>query len=119
MLNLTTQEIQPKAKHQHCPICNRYVKINETHKNYICFKCTNLATDKTGKSIAFYDITNEGNGLQGKYLESGNLYRSPFCFVKGVKCKAIETVAYGILIIKQEPRKRNIKGTSNKPEPEH
>ena len=65
------QQIQ--SKHQYCPTCNRYVKINENYQNYICGKCVTIAADKAGKLISFYNITEAGNGLQGKY-------RKKWCF---------------------------------------
>lgn len=97
------------TKHQHCPTCNRYVKFNNSHSNYVCRKCVIKATDQDGKNLSFYSITEDGNGIQGMYTESGNLYRSPFCFIKGVKCRAIETTLYGILILPFKPRKRKPK----------
>jgi hypothetical protein len=76
------------SKQQHCPTCNRYVKYHPTLSNYVCARCVVLATDKAGQLIAFYHITEAGNGLQGKYIQSGKLYRSLFCFIKGIKSKA-------------------------------
>jgi hypothetical protein len=39
----------------------------------------------------FKVITESGNGIQGIYKESGKLYRSTTCFIKGVKCQIEET----------------------------
>jgi len=97
------------TKHQHYPTCNRYVKANNGHSNYVCGKCVTKATDREGKNLSFYYITQAGNGIQGKYTKSGNFYRSTFCFIKGVKCKAIETTLYGIFILPLKPRKRKPK----------
>jgi hypothetical protein len=58
----------------------------------------NLATDKSGKGVAFYNITGDGHGCQGRYQESGKLYRGNVCFVRGVKCYAEEAYMGGIVI---------------------
>ncbi|WP_158826713.1 hypothetical protein [Mucilaginibacter lacusdianchii] len=103
--------VNPKKtpnKQQHCPICNRYVRYHATYPNYVCAKCTALATDKEGKLIAFYHITQAGTGLQGKYLDTGKFYRSPFCYIKTIKCKAEENEA-GIIIRPSTIRKRKPK----------
>jgi hypothetical protein len=109
MTTTTVKTSLTTSKHQHCPTCNRYVKVNNSHSNYVCEKCVIKATDQDGKNLSFYSITEDGNGIQGKYTESGNLYRSTFCFIKGIKCRAIETVLYGILILPFKPRKRKPK----------
>lgn len=90
----TTHEKEHK-KQQHCPTCNRYIKYIEGQPAYICKKCIELATDKDGKAITFKTITESGTGIQGVYKESGKLYRSRTCYIKGVKCE-IEETTFGI-----------------------
>jgi len=85
-------------KQQHCPTCNRYVKYNERYTNYVCLKCVNQATDRSGKQIVFYNITIDGHGCQGKYVENGKLYRGATCFIKGVKCLVDEAYLGGIIV---------------------
>jgi hypothetical protein len=75
------------------------VKYNERYTNLVCGRCKELTTDKDGKGIIFYNITNDGKGCQGKYSQSENLYRSPFCFIKGIKCKAEASELFGIVIM--------------------
>lgn len=86
------------AKQQHCATCNRYVKYYEQYANYVCKKCVELATDKAGKSLEFFNITLDGHGCQGKYIETGKLYRSTTCFIKGIKCFADEAYFGGVVI---------------------
>jgi hypothetical protein len=83
---------------QHCPVCNTYVKYSSRYPNYVCAKCTVLATDKDGKKVQFYNVTISGNGVQGKYVDEEKLYRSPFCFIKGIKCKAEEAYLGGVVL---------------------
>lgn len=93
-----TKHAKEGTKQQHCPTCNRYVKYDERYPNYICVKCIDLAADKDGKAIVFYNITQDGHGCQGKYIASEKLYRSSFCYIKGIKCKAQEAYLGGIVI---------------------
>lgn len=93
----TTHDNEHKQQ-QHCPICNRYKKYNSRYPDYVCEKCVNLATDKAGKSIAFYNITNDGHGCQGRYVDSTKLYRGNSCYVKGIRCYAEEAYLGGIVV---------------------
>jgi hypothetical protein len=65
--------------------------------------------DISGKPIEFVNITEAGTGIQGKYIEIGKLYRSPICFIKGIKCKAVEAEQGLIVICPVEPSKRKRK----------
>jgi hypothetical protein len=86
-----TKHPKEKGKQKHCPACNAYLKHIEGYPAYICSKCVALATDKDGKSITFKTITESGNGVQGVYTDTGKLYRSRTCYIKGLKCKVEET----------------------------
>ncbi|HTK19196.1 MAG TPA: hypothetical protein VL442_06780 [Mucilaginibacter sp.] len=101
---LTTHAKEHKLQ-QHCPICNRYKKYSERYPEYVCEKCIKLATDKTGTSIGFYNITYDGHGCQGRYIESGKLYRGTTCYIKGIKCYAEEAYLGGIIIRPSGSRK--------------
>ncbi len=104
-----TTHTKESSKQQHCPTCNRYVKYNERYPNFVCIKCIAQATDKDDKKIAFYNITEDGHGCQGKYVDSEKLYRSPFCFIKGIKCKAEEAYMGGIVVMPVDVNKPKVK----------
>lgn len=74
-------------KQLHCPTCNRYIKYIAGQDAYICTKCVELATDKDGKAVMFKTITGSGIGTQGVYRDTGKLYRSTLCYIKGIKCQ--------------------------------
>ncbi|HVW96018.1 MAG TPA: hypothetical protein VHA56_08625 [Mucilaginibacter sp.] len=93
-----TNHAKEHKKQQHCPICNRYKAYSERYPDYVCRKCVELATDKDGKQVAFYNITIDGHGCQGKYVTGGKLYRGTTCFIKEIKCFADEAYFGGIVI---------------------
>ncbi|MEO3405879.1 hypothetical protein AAFN85_18350 [Mucilaginibacter sp. CAU 1740] len=97
-----THHVKEHKKQQHCPTCNRYIKHNERYPDYVCNKCMDVIADKAGSPVMFYNITNDGHGCQGKYIEDGKLYRSSRCFIKGVKCFAGEAYFGGIVIRPQK-----------------
>ncbi|WDF55256.1 hypothetical protein [Mucilaginibacter sp. KACC 22063] len=99
-----THDIREHKHQQHCPICNRYVAYSDRYPNYVCSKCESLTVDKMGLKVGFFNITLDGHGCQGKYLDSGKLYRSTKCFIKNIQCKAEEAYLGGIII---RPFKRN------------
>lgn len=101
-----THHTKEHKKQQHCPTCNRYVTYNESYNDYVCKRCVALANDKTGFKIAFFNITIDGHGCQGKYVDDGKLYRGTSCFIKGIRCFAEEACFGGIVI---RPFKRNLK----------
>jgi len=94
----STTHAKEHKQQQHCPTCNRYKKFSERYPDQVCDKCTKLATDKAGKPIAFYNITNDGHGCQGKYIDGGTLYRGNVCYIRGIKCNADEAYIGGIII---------------------
>ena len=93
---------------QHCPACNRYVKYSQTYPNYACFKCVATATDEQGNRIAFYNITNDGHGMQAILPDSEKLVRATTCYIKGLTFEAQEADAGGIVLlpIKEHKPKR-------------
>ena len=95
----TYKTTHPKEckKQQHCPACNSYIKYIEGVPAYICAKCVSLAADKNGNSVLFKTITENGNGVQGIYKETGKLYRSTICYIKGIKCQVEEIAAIGMI----------------------
>ncbi|RYU90699.1 hypothetical protein EWM62_08615 [Mucilaginibacter terrigena] len=101
-----TNHVKEHKKQQHCVTCNRYVTYDERYPDYVCKKCVELAIDKGGKSVTFFNITDSGHGCQGKYVDDGKLCRGTTCFIKGVRCFAEEAYFGGIVI---RPFKRNRK----------
>lgn len=101
-----TNHANEHKKQQHCVTCNRYVAHHERYPDYVCKKCVELAKDKSGNPVAFYNITASGHGCQGKYSVDGKLYRGNICYIKDIKCFAEEAYFGGIVI---RPFKRNRK----------
>ncbi|WCT13666.1 hypothetical protein [Mucilaginibacter jinjuensis] len=96
--NFKTNDAQEHIKQQHCPTCKQYVKYSSRYLDYVCSRCEKLAVNKQGYLIDFFNITLDGHGCQGKYIDSGKLYRSAKCFIKGVTSKAEEAYLGGIVI---------------------
>jgi hypothetical protein len=104
-----TNHVKEHKKQQHCVCCNRYVTYNEQYPDYVCKKCIAIATDKSGKQVAFFNITNSGHGCQGQYAFDGKLYRGNICYIKGIKCFAEEAYNGGIVIRPVVVKKPQIK----------
>lgn len=83
---------------QHCPACNRYVKPSSRYTNYACSKCVNNAVDSKGRRVAFFNITLDGHGCQGKLVDSNKLTRIKTCFIKNNPYYAEEAHFGGIVI---------------------
>jgi hypothetical protein len=88
---------------QHCPACNRYVKPSTRYHNYACSKCVNKAVDANGLRIAFFNITIDGHGCQGKLVDSGKLTRTKTCYIKEEPYFA-EEAHYGGIVIRPLPK---------------
>jgi hypothetical protein len=91
---------------QHCPACNRYVQYSTRYPDYACAKCVSKAVDIKGEAIAFFNVTSDGHGCQGKLLATNKSTRSKICFIKGIKFKAFEAYLGGIVILPQIKRER-------------
>lgn len=87
-----------KIDRQVCPICKRYVKLSSRYPNYACRQCVQLATDKKGKPVHFFNTEFSGHGCAGAYTKTGKPYNSNRCYIKGVECKAEEAYLGGIVI---------------------
>lgn len=90
-----SNHLKEHKNQNHCPTCNRYIKFIEGQPPYICVKCVALATDKEGKAVIFKTITETGIGTQGIYRDTGKLYRTNICYIKGIKCR-VEDANIGI-----------------------
>ncbi|MBB6273557.1 hypothetical protein HDF26_004017 [Pedobacter cryoconitis] len=93
-------------KQQHCPACNRYVQYSTRYPNYACAKCVSKAVDKKGEAIAFFNVTSDGQGCQGKLLATNKSTSSKSCFIKGIDFKAEEAYLGGIVLLPKIKRSR-------------
>ena len=83
---------------QYCPICQQEVHYSSRYPKHLCRSCMDLCTDAEGRPLAFYNISIFGQGCQGKYLDTGEIYSSDICYVKGIPCKAEEHHFGGIVV---------------------
>jgi hypothetical protein len=90
--------IPAKLERQICPICKRYVKYSSRYPNYVCGHCVQLATDKKGNPVFFFNTEFSGHGCAGAYVKIGKPYNSNLCYIKGVECKAEEAYLGGIVV---------------------
>jgi O-acetyl-ADP-ribose deacetylase len=84
------------TKVQHCPLCDRAVRLVERYPRYVCNDCLDLATDRQGRRVAFGNESLSG-GFVGVYVGSEEPYSSHECFVRGVRCEADEAKFGGIV----------------------
>ena len=83
-------------KHK-CPICALELKKNERYPDYICPECTKKATDKSGQSLTFFNLS-VGGGFGAQYSDSGEEYLSQECYIDGRHCWADEARFGGIVV---------------------
>jgi predicted RNA-binding Zn-ribbon protein involved in translation (DUF1610 family) len=96
---MSIREETHQPKHQHCPSCNRYVHVSTRYPNYACRKCVDKAVDSKGRRVAFYNITLDGHGCQGRLVDSEKFVRSNICYIKGIKFRAEEAYMGGIILL--------------------
>jgi hypothetical protein len=82
-------------KNKNCPICDKNMLSFERYPNMICNECVELAVNKNGDSIKFYNIDPTGgfmsivNNIKGKEHE---------CYINNQKCLANESRFGGIVV---------------------
>jgi predicted nucleic acid-binding Zn ribbon protein len=75
------------TQHQHCPACNRYVKVSAQFPSYACKKCLEKAVDYNGKPILF-SIVAKRNLLKVKGSNIKTSASSTHCFIKDIRFSA-------------------------------
>lgn len=85
-------------KQQYCPICEQEVHYSSRYPKHLCKSCVALATDAEGRPVVFYNTTILGQGCQGKFRDTGEIYGRDICYVKGIPCKAEEHRFGGIVV---------------------
>ena len=82
-------------KNKNCPICDKNMLSFERYPNMICDECVELAVNKNGDSIKFYNIDHTGgfisivNDIKGEEHE---------CYINNHKCHANEARFGGIVV---------------------
>lgn len=82
---------------QQCPICGSDVRPSARYPAYVCDACERRATAEDGRAVAFYNESLSG-GCIGKYVSTGEEYRSDLCYIDGVACRAREARFGGIVV---------------------
>lgn len=90
-------------KKSKCPICFGEVFPDSVAPNYVvCDSCYNLASDKDGRKLEFYN-TSMGGGYKAIYSDTEEEYLSHTCYISGVECEAKEHRMGGIEIKVKTP----------------
>lgn len=82
---------------QLCPICGAHVRHNTRYPRYLCRDCAGLATSADGRCLEFANVGFSG-GFVARFADSGEIYDSHLCFVRGVACRADEARFGGIVV---------------------
>lgn len=91
---------------QHCPTCNRYVKMSTRYPNYACAKCQEQAINENGDKVQYFNTTDDGHGCQGMIRETKELTHSNICFIKSIKFKVDQAYLGGVVFLPDQKRKR-------------
>ena len=80
---------------KNCPICEKNMLSFERYPKMICNQCIELAVNKNGDSIKFYNIDHTGGfmsivkDIKGEEKE---------CYINNIKCHAGEARFGGIVV---------------------
>lgn len=85
------------AEDQKCPICGAAVPFSEHYPNYVCDECFAKATDESGRSLSFSNVSLSG-GFAALYRDTREERDSHVCFINGIECRAEEGHFGGIVI---------------------
>lgn len=86
-------------KQQHCPACNRYVQHSTRYPNYACARCVSKAVDSKGRTVRFFNTTEDGHECQGMLVETKELVKSKVCSINGIRFEAEEAYLGGIVLL--------------------
>src|SRR5690606_1564303 len=99
-----------QPKRQHCPACNRYVRVSSRYPDYAGDKCRQLAVNKHGAPVEFFNKTFDGHGCQGIVIQEVRLTRSNTCFIKGMRFRVEEAYLGGVVFLPfPQPQRNSVK----------
>lgn len=83
---------------QTCPICGTAVKPYSRYPKYVCSDCREKASDVNGRKLLFYNVSFWG-GYIAYYADGDDKeeYKSHYCYIDGIKCRADEAKFGGIV----------------------
>ena len=88
------------SSYQTCPICKKQVDSNPQFPQYICYSCSENATDAVGEQVIFYHSKFNGKGYQGYYRRNNELvpFNGNTCYINGLKCRAMDDNLGGVVL---------------------
>lgn len=89
-----------ETKTHNCPICKTKLDFNKRYPNYLCYECSEKATDINGRKLAFGNIS-IGGGFEAIYIDTKEIYNSHICYVDNIECYADEARFGGIVLEKK------------------
>lgn len=98
---------------QRCPIFAVVVEPDKRYPAYICAECSELAADRTGRPVYFYNavettseyrngqtfIGGKEIGVRGKYADTKKPYTENHFWIKGHKCIQREAHFGGVVYL--------------------
>lgn len=106
----TKSEAIKLPKRQHCPTCNRYVRVSSRYPDYACPKCQKLAVNKEGQRVEYFNVSVDGHGCQGVIVGKNRLTRSKICFIKGIRFRVEEAYLGGVVFLPfPQPQRKTVK----------
>jgi hypothetical protein len=82
---------------QLCPVCRYSVPPQPRYPRALCRACVGLACDAHGRPLTFENESLSG-GILARYRDSGTIYLSQECWVRGMHCLADEHHLGGIVV---------------------
>lgn len=80
---------------KNCPICDKNMFTFERYPKMICNECIELAVNKNGESIKFYNVDITGGFISMVNDVKGEEHE---CFINNIKCRADEARFGGIVV---------------------
>lgn len=90
--------MEAEVTEQFCPICGTAVRPYLRYPAYVCSSCVGEAVSADGRLLSFSNTEFLGHGFVATFRDSGEVYDSDICFIRGRKCRGEEAYFGGIVV---------------------
>ena len=86
-----------------CGVCDKPLGHVPEVPGQLCFRCASQVADENGRRLSFWSNVQKG-GHRVTYMDTGEQHDGNVCFVKGIRCKAVDSEFGGVCFqVEPEP----------------